>query len=275
MSKDFTFITSINNRITITIYGYENLGIYPTIICVHGFKGFKDWGFWPFLGNYFAQRKYAVVTFNFSHNGIENDMMEISNLEKFAENTLSLEIAELKELINAFSSDDFGRRSKKIILIGHSRGGADALLAASNNQNVSAVITLSSIAKLDRYTDRQKAEWRKIRTWEVVNSRTGQVLKLNIDLLEDIELNKNTSLNIENAVRSLNKPFLIIHSTEDLTVPLEEAELLFNWSDKKITTFTKIERSGHTYDIQHPFTTSNSKFDKVLSEIRKFLIKLI
>lgn len=274
MTEDFDFLTSKNEKISVTVYGFENISDSPVIICVHGFKGFKDWGFWPYIGNYFSKQKFVVLTFNFSHNGIDKNLFEISNLEKFANNTFSLEVKELCELISAYKNGYFGNsNNNKVILLGHSRGGADSIFAASGNEFVDGLITMSSISKLDRYTERQKAEWQEKKTWEVINSRTGQVMKLNISLLEDIEKYKSTTLNLENAVRKIEKPYLIIHGREDLTVPISEAEMLFSWSNKEKTKFSIIERSGHTFDIQHPFTVSNEKFNKVLSEIECFLLQ--
>jgi len=42
-------------------------------VYVHGFKGFKDWGFVPYIGETFASKGFAFLTFNFSHNGIESN----------------------------------------------------------------------------------------------------------------------------------------------------------------------------------------------------------
>ena len=48
------------------------------------------------------------------------------------------------------------------------------------------------------------------------------MMRMNVESLEDIEANKNSSLSIEKAVKGLNKPLLILHGPEDLTVPIEE-----------------------------------------------------
>ena len=48
MNKDFVLITKKSEKLRITSYGYENLESAACLIFVHGFKGFKDWGFWPY-----------------------------------------------------------------------------------------------------------------------------------------------------------------------------------------------------------------------------------
>ena len=271
MNKDFVLNTKKSEKIRITSFGYENLGSAPCLIFVHGFKGFKDWGFWPYTGNYFAQRGYFVVTFNFSHNGIGENLTEFTEIEKFAENTFTLEIEELNEIIESCLNGYFGKRiEKKIGIIGHSRGGGEALIFASMRKEIDAVVVWASVSNFNRYSDRQMIEWRKKGVFEVLNTRTNQMMKLNVSLLDDIEENKDDLLSIKKAVRNLSQPLLIIHGEQDLAVPISEGMQIYNWSDKKNTEIIKIQATGHTFDIVHPFEGSNYKFDLVLDYTLNF-----
>ena len=38
----------------------------PAVVVCHGFKGFKDWGFFPHLAHRLANAGLTTVTFNFS-----------------------------------------------------------------------------------------------------------------------------------------------------------------------------------------------------------------
>ena len=58
------------------------------VVVVHGFKGFKDWGFFPHLCQHLAAAGHAVVSFNFARNGISSDPMEFTELESFGTNNL-------------------------------------------------------------------------------------------------------------------------------------------------------------------------------------------
>ena len=49
------------------------------------------------------------------------------------------------------------------------------------------------------------------------------MMKLGIELLNDIEENKHDLLSIEKAVRNLNKPLFIAHGDQDTSVPFVEA----------------------------------------------------
>lgn len=276
MNNDFVYFSSKNQKINITAFGIENLEKKPCIVFVHGFKGFKDWGFWPFLGNYFAEKGFFVISFNFSHNGVGDNLTEFTQLDKFAMNTFSLELEELSEIINAYFNGFFGRtENKNLFLFGHSRGGAISILSTRNCERISGCVLLASVAKLDRYSERQKEEWRKKGVFQTINTRTKQVMSLNVTLLEDIEKNGNSSLNIETAIKSFKKPLLIIHGKEDLAVPVSEAELLYSRANKPNCEFHIIEATGHTFNASHPFSGTNDKLNKVILLTESFLTKNI
>ncbi len=271
MGENSVFVASDKEKIHVTSFGRENFNSNKFLIFVHGFKGFKDWGFNPYLANYFADQGYFVITFNFSHNGVRGDTSEFNELDKFAENTFSREIRELKEIITALKNNFFGEViNPSIGLIGHSRGGAVALLAASQIEDVKAVATWSSIAKLDRYSERQKKEWEEKGYFEVLNSRTQQMMRLNVELLNDIEDNREGLLNMEKSVSNLKKPLLLIHGDQDLAVPHDEASQLYDWSDKSISELFIINKTGHTFDCKHPFEGSNERFERVLHKTNHF-----
>ncbi|MFN3693732.1 MAG: alpha/beta hydrolase family protein [Ignavibacterium sp.] len=276
MREDFSFLTHSGNKIRASVYSQDNLNSKPCLILVHGFKGFKDWGFWPYSAQFFSKNGFHVLSFNFSHNGIGDSLTEFNELDKFADNTISLEVDELNEVIDIVKKSSIKKiNCSSIGVIGHSRGGAVSILASAKNKDVNALAVWASVAKLDRYTERQKKEWRQKGFIEVLNSRTNQMMRMNVSLLEDIESNKNSSLNIENAVKNLNKPLLIIHGEQDLTVPIDEGKLLYEYSDKELTEFVIIPSAGHTFDIVHPFETSNHKFDRVLEKTLTFFKKYL
>jgi len=272
MSKDYVLETHDNEKIRITTFG--NLK-NPCLIFVHGFKGFKDWGFGPYLSDYFSNRDYFVITFNFSLDGVGKSITEFDELDKFARNTLSREVEELNFLVSSYCNGFFGevKPTNKIGLLGHSRGGAISIISGSSNNSVSAIATWSSIAKLDRYSERQKLDWKEKGYFEVLNSRTNQMMRMNYSYIKDIEENKTGSLNIEKAIKNLKKPLFIAHGDQDLAVPIEEANMIYNWSDKINTELFIVHNTGHTFNVQHPFAGTNDKFENLLSETNKFFSK--
>ncbi|KAF0153272.1 MAG: alpha/beta hydrolase fold protein [Ignavibacteria bacterium] len=272
MVKNYSLIASDGEKLRVTTFCSLQEKSNKTLVFVHGFKGFKDWGFGPYIGGYFADKGYSVILFNFSHNGIGENLTEFTEFDKFAKNTFSREIRELNEVLDVVRNGFFEEISSdsKIGICGHSRGGAISLLTSSQRDDVNAVAVWASIAKLDRYSQRQKEEWRKNGSFDVMNLRTKQIMSLGVCLLDDIELNSNDSLNIEKAVKNLNKPLLIAHGVQDLAVSIDEAELIYGWSDKSKTELYKIYGCGHTFDVAHPFAGTTKNFEDLLETTDRF-----
>ncbi|PID62124.1 MAG: alpha/beta hydrolase [Ignavibacteriae bacterium] len=273
MKKNYTYTTEENYPIDITTYG--NIENENCIIFVHGFKGFKDWGFGPYIGEYLSNKNFFVITFNFSHNGVGKDSVDFDELDKFAENTYSKEISELEEIIAAYKSGFFGKidSDKKIGLLGHSRGGGVAIVTASKNNNISAFVTWASIANFDRFSQRQKEDWKEKGYLEMLNSRTKQLMRMNKTFLDDLLENKSDTLNIEKAVRNLQIPYLLVHGEQDLAVSIKEAENIYYWSNKEKTELFKVKGTGHTFDIKHPFEGASKVLNKVLEKTSDFFDK--
>jgi len=271
MKKDFTFTASDAEKISVTTYGDLPKESARCIIYAHGFKGFKDWGFVPYLGEFLASKGFFVVTFNFSHNGIGDNPTEFTRLDKFAENTLSREVRELTEMIGAVRGGVFGpTRDAKIGILGHSRGGGVALAAAGRRTDLDAVAVWSSVSHFDRYSEEAKKEWREKGYSEVVNARTGQVMKMKVEFLDDIEQNRDDYLSIEKAVREMDVPLLIVHGEEDESVPASEAREIYSWADDSGSRLLVVPAAGHTFNAKHPFDGSNEKLDDVLNQTADF-----
>ncbi|UOQ74779.1 alpha/beta hydrolase family protein [Hymenobacter cellulosilyticus] len=102
----------------------------PVVVFVHGFKGFKDWGHFNVLADYFAAHGFVFVKLNLSHNGVvPGGTGDLEDLEAFGRNNFSLELGDLGCLLDYLTGPasvlpaaeaDLSR----IYLVGHSRGVA-------------------------------------------------------------------------------------------------------------------------------------------------------
>lgn len=267
MLRNFNFTTKAGNDISITLYGEKNFGSGPCVLYLHGFKGFKDWGFVPHVGKSFAEQDLSFIAFNFSHNGIGEDLQTFTEEEKFTKNSLSLELEETLELIHLVShSDFFGKYlNYPLGLLGHSRGGGLAVLAAEQAREVKALSTWASVSSFDRYNKPDIQTWKKQGYMEVLNSRTGQVMKMGLDMLKDVEKNVKKNLHVLNAAKRMDKPFLILHGQDDETVPYFEAEHLNIYSNPLNSTMRLIPATGHTFGAKHPFEGSTPSLDMAIN----------
>ena len=251
--------------------------VYPaesplgSVIVCHGFKGFAHWAFFPYLARTLAENGLTAVTFDFSGSGIGPDRETFTRPDAFARNTFSKEQDDIENVV------DYARRKKiidgKFGLFGHSRGGGMAIIyAAAQEAEVKSLVTWSSIGRTNWWTPEEAAIWRQRGHSEVTNSRTGQVMRLGTDLLDDVELNGNTKLNIAAAAAKIKMPWLIIHGTGDETVRSAEAERLHELSPR-VSTLRLIEGANHGFDAKHPFGEVPPVLEKVVLETVKFFVR--
>ncbi|HEX2787169.1 MAG TPA: alpha/beta fold hydrolase [Ignavibacteria bacterium] len=249
--------------------------LMPLVIFCHGFKGFKDWGCFPYMLDKIAAEGNFVVSFNFSYNGVGeegNELTEFTRLDRFAENTFTRELEDLESVIDYLENhrEKFLYDLNKIILIGHSRGGGIVILQAAKDKRVKKLITLASVSTFDRYSDRLKEDWKKKGYWEVQNSRTGQMMRMNVSILEDFERNAE-ALDIEKAAGKINISWLIIHGTEDISVDYSSAETLHTLCQNGNSELKLLENTGHTFGAVHPFQGTTQKLEEAILLINEFI----
>ncbi len=206
----------------------------PVVVFVHGFKGFKDWGHFPRVADYFAEHGFVFVKLNLSHNGVVvGGTGDLEDLDAFGRNNFSLELDDIGQLLDALFSPgatplppaelDLAR----LYLVGHSRGGALALLKAAEDARVGAVATWAAIADIDqRWPQPLLDEWRRTGTLLVPNTRTGQDLPMYYQIFEDYAAHRPRLDVLANVARRLPQPLLIVHGDADETVPLAAAHAL-------------------------------------------------
>ena len=240
------------------------------VVVVHGFKGYKDWGFFPHLCERLAIAGHAVVSFNFSRNGVGDDLDSFSELERFAANTFSRELEDLSWIVETLTGGDIlSRRPERVGLMGHSRGGGAAILHARSDPRLSALVTWAAVARYDRWTQETKAEWRESGRVHVLNSRTGQQMPLDVSLLKDFEANASR-LSVVGAAGDVQAPWLVVHGRHDVTVPESEARELVRASAGKAR-LVLVEKAGHTFEVGHPFQAASPQLTEAVdATIRHF-----
>jgi pimeloyl-ACP methyl ester carboxylesterase len=225
------------------------------IVICHGFKGFKDWGFFPYAAEQLASRTgHAVITFNFSMNGVGADMENFTELDKFERNTFSQEIHDLAIVLDAAQAGELPRLAscERFGLLGHSRGGIGTVITAAEDARVACLVTWNAVAYADRWSAKQRKEWRRKGHLEILNTRTGQMLPLGIALLEDTERNAER-LDVLGAASRLHVPYLVIHGTDDESVSVADGVRLAEAGPSVTTRLQLIEGGAHTFGAVHPF----------------------
>jgi uncharacterized protein len=224
----------------------------PAVVLVHGFKGFRSWGFFPTLADRLAKAGFTVVSYNASGSGVDA-AGEFAFPDRFGHNTYSTELADLRTVLTALSAGELGVVTpSKLGLMGHSRGGGIVVLQAAKDPRVSALVTWATIGIVDRWSAGAKADWRARGRLDVVNSRTSQVLPLYLDVLEEVEQQKANRLDLEMAARDVKVPWLLLHGEEDDNVPTAESERLHAANGQPTKELKIVSGAGHTFGAKHP-----------------------
>jgi uncharacterized protein len=216
------------------------------VVIVHGFKGFKDWGFFPWLAEHLCSHRIAACRFNMSRSGIGEDPETFERLDLFADDTYSTQLDDLADVVGHARSR-FPRLP--LFLLGHSRGGAVALLASRTIAGIRGVVTWSAIARADRWDSETKKAWRRDGHMDVVNARTKQTMRMSPRILDDYESNASR-LNVLESASQIDVPLLVVHGGNDESVPVAEAsEISSRAGDASLLI---VESATHTYNAIHP-----------------------
>ena len=225
------------------------------IVFSHGFKGFKDWGHFNLIADTFAQRGFAFMKFNYSHNGTNSDNpLDFVDLEAFGQNNFSIEQEDLRQVIDfVYQETSLDGLKENLTLIGHSRGGAASIIRTANDNRIKALITWASISAYGRYwNEKLMAKWEQDGVMYVRNGRTNQDMPMYWQLYEDYFAN-HKKLDVQAATKSIDQPFLICHAKDDKAVDVKAA-MDIKASNATATLFLT-EGGGHTFGGKHPWNS--------------------
>lgn len=225
------------------------------MIFVHGFKGFAEWGFIPYVCQRHVEEGVIAVAIDFSKNGILDEKEMRYDVELFADNTVSLMLEELNLLIDHLTGEAgfFGSASEvDVSLGGHSLGAALSLITAAERNDIKNLVLWGSVGTLNRNTARQKELWKQKGRVEFSSRPGGQRLWQNYSYLEDKERNM-ARLDLEKRASEYKGNMLVLHGETDVTTRPKEGEDLYNAAapngNAKLLILPK---TGHTFNSLHP-----------------------
>ncbi|MFD2720546.1 alpha/beta hydrolase family protein [Hymenobacter monticola] len=230
----------------------------PVVLFVHGFKGFKDWGHFPRLADFFAERGFVFFKLNLSHNGlVVGGTGDLEDLEAFGRNNFSIELDDIGQVIDALFAGSTPVPAAemdlaRLCLVGHSRGGGLVLLKAAEDARVRAVATWAAIAEVHPHWPQAVFdEWERTGVLHVPNTRTGQQLPLHYQLVEDYHQHRPRLDIAHNVRRKLRQPLLLVHGDQDETVHVDAAHALHQL--KPDAELLLIPDATHMFGGAHPW----------------------
>jgi len=238
----------------------------PAVVICHGFKGFKNWGFFPHLADRLARGGLSAVSVNFASSGVGPEGDRFSEAERFGRGTFGRDLQDLGRLVETLRAGRLpGVRAapSAVGLFGHSRGGGLAVLHAGGDPDVGALVTWSAIGSPFRWGPETIRKWKADGRIQITNQRTGEVLPLYLDVLDELEGDRDGRFDMAAAAERVRVPWLIVHGEADETVSVREAQLLHKASDERAELLV-VRHGSHTFGARHPWAGSTRELDQAM-----------
>lgn len=226
------------------------------VLLGHGFKGYKDYGFIPWLSQHLCDAGCVVHRFNFSGSGMEHGHGRIDP-DAFHGDTWNRQVEDVLALMGAIASDRLPGGPGPVLLMGHSRGGVTSLLSSGRHAGDDVMSSLRGVATLAApsgclsMTPEEQAELLSTGGLDSPSNRTGQVLSVGRGFLQE-QLDDPEGHDVLTQARRIRVPVSVIHGMEDDAVPAGAArELCSALGDG--ATLHLLEGGNHVFNVSNPF----------------------
>ena len=249
-------------EILVDVRAASRAAVQPAVLLHHGFKGFKDYAFFPPFAERLARAGFTAVTVSVSGAGVDEEG-NFTRLDRFASNTYSKELDDLGQVIRVLLAGDLATVSPSSLgVLGHSRGGGMVLCLARETPAIASVATWAAIGRARRHTDAELAAWRKAGSVSILHERLRIQLPLHFDIAEDCLLHENGRLDIPGAARTLGRPWLQVHGRADQAVRFQEAQALATAAGSGHESLF-LEHADHTFGTKHPWGGPSPDIERV------------
>lgn len=227
------------------------------LVCCHGFKGYKDYGFFPQLAEAAARSGLIAHRFNFSHSGMTNRIETFERPDLFSLDRWSYQIADLLAVVSAIREGELAGENLPIVWFGHSRGGVTCVLTGQRvfeddelaSHRPAGIVTAAAPHEAMHLEEEHKRILRKTGRLSSPSSRTGQDLQIGLPFLEEVE----SAPHAYDPVRCIARiacPMLILHGSDDPTVPVESAHALS--AAAKHAQLEVLDGANHVFNAPNP-----------------------
>lgn len=235
-----------------------------SIIIVHGFLGYKDYGMFPALAAAFAAAGWAAHRINLSHSGMTDQLETFARPDLFERDTWNRQRADVQAVIEAVARgrlEGGAGGGLPVVLFGHSRGGATVVRAAAErferglSPPLAGVITVAAPDTCCSLSEADREKLLRQGYLEVKSNRTGQTLRLGRAWLAE-QIEDPEGHDVLRAVGRIECPMLIAHGTADPTVDPRCARRLAGAAQRG--RLLLIEGGDHVMNTPNPFSAAGT-----------------
>ena len=202
------------NSLQQRLFGYLHHGsagscLGRTIVLCHGMMSSKEGTKQKAFAQAFERAGFSVLRFDFSFCGESEG--------RFEEITFAQEVDDLRSAVRWVRQ----RGGGPVGLLGSSMGGAVAILYASGDPLVEALVTVAAVGLPARIADRMEGLKRKTQEWKEEGYRLGAEGEVGERFFEDARIQ-----DVLGAARGLSVPLLVLHGGADEVVSVEDARAI-------------------------------------------------
>lgn len=274
MVKSESFVIPLENDYEIRgeVHAPREAGKRPVVIICHGYQGFKDLGFFPFLADELAENGFYAIRFNFSSNGVSATSDEIDEIEKFSTNTYTRELDDMAVLLEQLKtgqlpfSENFDLDA--ILTVGHSRGAAISTIFAAENPEFKAVVSWNGVAVVNYWGPDFKKKVLEEGVGYVKNIRTKERIPLKPVVFQDMDDNEER-FNIVETMQAMKAPVLLIQGGADTEWQINGARTMEKTAPHH--TLTIVEGANHIFNVKDPLIEPPVQLEEAIKETVDFL----
>ncbi len=253
-------------------------GARCAVLLVHGFKGYKDYGMFPVIGRALADAGIICHRFNLAHSGMTDRVETFERPDLFERDTWAFQVEDVAAVAGAVREGKIAGRGLPLVLVGHSRGGVTALLAAAwradEIDNLAGVVTINAPGTCCSLSQDQKQELLRAGTLDSPSGRTGQTLRVGRAWLQD-QLDEPARHDVPAAAARVPAPLLVMHGDADTTVdPGASATIV---GAARSARRVLIEGGDHVLNTPNPARPGGDRspqLDRTIGEIAAFCDEL-
>jgi len=244
------------------------------IVFLHGYMGYKDYGFIPVLGRRLADWGAVVHRFNFAFSGMTNNIESFERADLFAQQTWNAQVYDTLCVIDAVKGGRLGGQGVPMVLMGHSRGGVAAILTAGRHgerAGLDAVVTIAAPETSCSMDARAQQAWLASGVLDVRSNRTGQEMAILSRWLEE-QIADPAGHRVLGQARQIQIPVLTTHGQADETVDPQSVKHIAEAAPNGRTTL--IPDANHVFNMPNPPEPggrASEVFEVLFSAIEGFL----
>jgi pimeloyl-ACP methyl ester carboxylesterase len=214
----------------------------PIVIVMNGFLDTCDSGAKNAITKHLLETGHVVVRFDYTYGFGEGE----GDISMF---TLTRQVEDTERVIDHVTRRGYADPDR-VFLFSHCFGGMAAILLAAFDERIKGLIAIStpywfedtSVTRLD---DKDLSRMKLKRYFHLHSESLGREIRVDYTFFED-----GLKKDMARAVRNLRQPLLLIHGTNDPSIPVENAQEIYDRApgEKQLEL---IEGMGHDVDTRN------------------------